>query len=304
MTTDEMNKIRQEYGLTYSAISDQTGIPLSTVQKVLGNITKRPRRKTVDALTELFQSYAQRNPDTHQYSRHLPQENSGIIRESPFVYGSVGPAPDAGKQDSPSSTGADAPASLSPESAEQRHTLQDFYALPEREGIRTELIDGCFFEMTAPATVHQLILARLHFLFETCIDQHRQDCVVMIAPADVQLDNDEYTMVEPDLYIVCDRSRIRKDRLAGAPDFVLEILSPSTKFKDMTLKTRKYRAAGVREYWMIDPDLKVILQYIFNEEEEIRIYGFHDDIPLYISEGLCTIHFEEVWERIRFLYEE
>ena len=298
MTIEKMNQIRQEYGLTYAHIAEQTGIPVSTVQKVLGNITRRPRRGTVEALTDFFLAYALREADPSPVAP-IPA-SGGTVRESSFSYGSALPLSAA---DSSGDSGK-SHAGTAPASPERRYTLEDFYALPEREGIRTELIDGRFYEMTAPATVHQLILSRMFLLFEACVDRHQQNCIVMLAPADVQLDNDEYTMVEPDLYILCDRGRLRKDRLLGAPDFVLEILSPSTKTKDMSVKTRKYRAAGVREYWMIDPDLKVILQYIFAEDEEVRIYGFHDDIPLYISEGLCTIHFEEVWQKVRFLYEE
>ena len=300
MTAEEMNRIRAEHGFTYAYIAEKTGVPLGTVQKVLGGITKRPRRETVDALTAFLSSFAEPGmnrkgsgessgsaPET-TYRTELP---SLQLREAPASYGSQKCADETERKNS------------RPEQ-ERLYTLEDYYALPEREGIRVELIDGKFYEMTAPSLIHQIILSRLFLQFEQCIGQHKQECIVMFAPADVQLDNDQYTMVEPDLFIVCDRSRIRRDRLPGAPDFVVEVLSPSTKSKDMTLKTRKYRKAGVREYWMVDPDLKVILQYIFGEEEEVHIYGFHDDIPLYISEGLCMIHFEEIWNRVSFLYDE
>ena len=274
MTAEMMNRIRTEHGFTYAYIAEKTGVPLGTVQKVLGGITKRPRRETVDALTAFFSSL----------------QSSLLLREAPSSYGSQRRKEETGHENS------------RPEQ-ERLYTVEDYYALPNRDGIRVELIDGKFFEMTAPSWIHQIIIAQLFLQFEKCIGQHKQECLVMFAPAGVQLDNDRYTMVEPDLFIVCDRSRIRRDRLPGAPDFVVEVLSPSTKAKDMSLKTRKYRKAGVREYWIVDPDLKVVLQYIFGEEEEVRIYGFHDDIPLDISEGLCTIHFEEICNKVSFLYE-
>ena len=78
----------------------------------------------------------------------------------------------------------------------------------------------------------------------------------MIAPMDVQLDCDEKTMVEPDVLIVCDRDKIVNRCVYGAPDFIIEILSNSTKKKDSVIKLNKYLNAGVREYWMIDPTKK------------------------------------------------
>ena len=111
----------------------------------------------------------------------------------------------------------------------------------------------------------------------------------MLAPLDVQLDCDDRTMVQPDLLVVCDRSKVQKKVVYGAPDLVVEVLSPATRRKDMSIKLAKYTEAGVREYWLVDPDKKKILVYLLEEDDLPTIYGFRDQVPVGIfGEELCV----------------
>ena len=87
-------------------------------------------------------------------------------------------------------------------------------------------------------------------------------------PVDVQLDCDNRTMLQPDVFVTCNKDKLKKRNVYGAPDFVVEILSPSTRRKDMTIKKEKYKKAGVREYWMVDIDNEKIQQYI---RERLRV---------------------------------
>ena len=176
------------------------------------------------------------------------------------------------------------------------YTLEDYYALPDDR--RVELIDGVIYDMTSPIQIHQAILGRLHYEFVECVDRH-PECELFLAPSDVRLDNDNRTMVQPDLFIVCGRTDQDFRRLNGAPDFVCEILSPSNRSYDMLLKYNKYKNAGVREYWIIDPDRLQVIVHIFDKETPPRIYTFHDVIPVGISGGECSIDFEKIFVKIQ-----
>ena len=98
--------------------------------------------------------------------------------------------------------------------------------------------------------------------------------MVLPSPVSVQLDEDNRTMLQPDVVVCCDRDKILRSHVYGAPDMVIEILSPSTRKKDMGLKLKKYITARVREYWMVDPDKKKVVVYDLEHNELPAIYGF------------------------------
>jgi Uma2 family endonuclease len=183
------------------------------------------------------------------------------------------------------------------------YTLEDYLALPEEE--RWELIDGYLIRMDSPTTEHQIILGNLYTAFRKCIEDHDAPCKVLFAPADVQLDMDNRTIVEPDLIVLCDRLKLRKKRIFGAPDLVGEILSPSTHSKDMLWKNSKYQKAGVREYWMVDPEKRKVLVNLFENREgeyRSRLYDFDQRIPVGISNGECMIDFGPILQELEELY--
>ena len=182
------------------------------------------------------------------------------------------------------------------------YTLEDYYAFPE--DYRIELIDGVIYNMSAPLSAYQLIAGYIYAQFFNHIDRAQGDCLPMISPVDVQLDCDEKTMVQPDVIIVCDRSKVIKRCVYGAPDFVLEVLSPSTKKKDMIIKLNKYMNAGVREYWMIDPDKQTVTIYDFAHDEYPLICDFQDAAVVSVLDGKCQIDFADMYDYIRFLYED
>ena len=182
------------------------------------------------------------------------------------------------------------------------YTLEDYYALPDER--RVELIDGVIYDMSAPTTIHQLIGLEIWGQLQKFIRKKKGTCIPFAAPVDVQLDCDDRTMVQPDVLVVCDRDKIIKRCIYGAPDFVVEILSPSTKRKDGIIKLSKYISAGVREYWIVDPDKKQVVVYDFQKEDYPVIYGFGGEIPVGIFDGECRIDFAEIYEYMLFLYEK
>lgn len=173
------------------------------------------------------------------------------------------------------------------------YTIEDYLALPDDQ--RVELIDGYFYDMAAPTTLHQRIAGEIHRQIANYILDQEGGCTVFVAPVDVQLDNDEHTMVQPDVLIVCNPDQIIRSNILGAPDFVLEVISPGTKRKDYTLKLQKYEHAGVREYWLVDPYQKMVLVYYFADDHCCpTIYPIDVDIPVHIYEGKLVLQFKRI----------
>lgn len=181
------------------------------------------------------------------------------------------------------------------------YTLEDYYQIPEER--RVELIDGVLYDMASPTSFHQLIAGLIHTKLLTHVLDKKGECLPIISPIDVQLDCDDRTMVQPDVVIVCDRDKIIDRCVYGAPDFVIEVLSKSSSRRDSVIKLNKYMAAGVREYWLIDPDRRKVLVYRFQKEEFPVIYGFDSQVPVGIWEDGFAIDFREVYDHVRFLYE-
>ena len=180
------------------------------------------------------------------------------------------------------------------------YTLEDYYALPD--DMRVELIDGVFYNMASPLSVHQDLIGYIYFRIRTYISRKKGRCFPFLSPLDVQLDCDEKTMVQPDVVIICDRDKIIRRGVYGAPDFVVEILSPSTSRKDSVIKLRKYKEAGVKEYWMVDPDKKKIIVYDWSKSDIPKVYGFNAKVPIGIFDGDCEIDFAEIYRQIEWLY--
>lgn len=165
---------------------------------------------------------------------------------------------------------------------EEIYTIDDIYSLPEGE--RAELIDGQIFYMAPPTTNHQRLVSDMHYQIKDYIRQNNGECEVFPAPFAVFLSENDRTYVEPDISVICDRNKISDKGCHGAPDWVIEIVSPNTKQMDYYKKLFKYRTAGVREYWVVDPDRKLVTVYNF-ERDTMEEYPFGEEVPAGIYEG-------------------
>lgn len=166
------------------------------------------------------------------------------------------------------------------------HTIREIFDYPD--GQRAELIDGFIYNMAPPNRIHQRIVSELTGTFSQYIRSNKGTCQVYAAPFAVFLNNDDYNYVEPDISIICDTDKLDDKGCNGAPDFVAEVVSPSSKRMDYILKLMKYRSAGVREYWIIDPENQRVLVYLFGDAstEDILQYSFEDSIPVHIYDSL------------------
>lgn len=172
---------------------------------------------------------------------------------------------------------------------EEVYTIDDIYALPD--GKRAELIDGEIYDMAPPSRTHQKISGKLHQAIANYIDSKGGSCEVYAAPFAVFLDQDDINYVEPDLSVVCDPEKLDEKGCHGAPDWIVEIVSPSSRSMDYFRKLFKYQASGVREYWIVDPLKSRTTAFSF-EKETVEDYSFGEEIPVGIYEGF-TIRVEE-----------
>ena len=181
-----------------------------------------------------------------------------------------------------------------------RYTFAD--CLTREENERMEIIDGEAVMMAPPSSVHQEIVAELTRQFGNYLEG--KQCKVYPAPFGVRLferdgesPEDVDTMVEPDLSVVCDRNKIDKHGCKGAPDLVVEILSPSSLRHDRFVKLGLYQRAGVREYWIVDPEYKSVQVFTLDAGGSLRIseeYGRDSVARVNVLEG-CFIDLGKVF---------
>jgi len=164
---------------------------------------------------------------------------------------------------------------------EKFYTIDDIYSLPE--GRRAELIDGQIYYMAPPARNHQRIVGEIFAVIREYINTRKRSCEVDIAPFAVFLDKDDANYVEPDISVICDPNKLTDKGCSGAPDWIIEIVSPGSRRMDYFIKLFKYRTAGVREYWIVDPEKNRILVYDF-ESENTGDYTFSDSVKAGIYE--------------------
>ena len=172
----------------------------------------------------------------------------------------------------------------------KEYTIEDIYALPD--GQRAELIDGQMYMMAPPTRKHQQILGALYRKVADYIDKKGGSCEVDIAPFAVFLSEDDKSYVEPDISVICSSDKLTDRGCVGAPDWIIEIVSPGSRRMDYFTKLFKYRTAGVREYWIVDPEKNRILVYNF-ESEDTGDYSFSDTVKAGIYDDL-TIDFSSI----------
>ena len=179
----------------------------------------------------------------------------------------------------------------------RKFTYADYKEWELKPGERYEIIYGEAYAMSAPNSLHQEILMELASQFHTFL--RGKPCRVYPAPFDVRVfyeeDESDDTVVQPDITIICDKEKRGEEGCRGAPDLVVEILSPSNTAIEMQRKFELYQKAGVREYWVVDPKNKELTVHLFKEDAiESRAYGSSGTVPVSILSGL-NITLDEVF---------
>lgn len=305
MNIKRMKELKLEFGLSYEMIAQETGVPLSTVQKIFSGTSKAPRYKNLLALSEFFGKL--------EGDQNGSSDEAWAFGETEYRYGSGHGLMKWGIPAKPQGS----------------YTIDDYSGIPD--DFRVELIEGKLFDMTAPTTVHQMIISRIELEIAEYIKSHGGKCIPYTAPLDVQLwppleeldpqvgaaegdGTEEYydgseidsnrlkdTVVQPDVMVLCPKgkAKLRVSRIYGPPDLVMEIVSPGSGNRDTVLKLDIYKKAGVREYWIIDPASMRILVYDFTAKSPYTIYGYRDKVPVGIYGGDLEIDFAGIDDYVK-----
>ena len=167
-------------------------------------------------------------------------------------------------------------------------TEDDYYALPD--DVRAELIDGRLFYMESPGLTHQTVYGELFYQISAYIKSKNGSCRI-VPDFDTKLDTAEDTIVRPDISIICDPDKLTERRCEGAPDWIIEIVSPGNPKHDYLTKLELYQRTGVSEYWIVDPRKKTVTAYRLDENDfDMTYYSFQDKIRVGIYDDL-TIDF-------------
>lgn len=280
MNLEQLKYFKEKNGYTFAQLAELSGVPQGTIQKIFNGETRTPRNKTLRALEFIMKNEQQDNmPEGRKDSEEEPLgytygrefDSSDLVCEPSAVY----------------------------KAKPGGYTLDDYYAIPDNR--RVELIDGVIYDMAAPSMIHQYIITKVVAALDGWISSKNGDCIVLPSPLDVQIDCDDRSMLEPDLVVVCDPSKRTRRCIMGAPDLVVEILSPSSARMDTKIKLAKYATAGVREYWLIDPDRERVCVYWTPVEDIAAVYGPQDDVPVGIFGGEFCVPMSRIFEQIRLM---
>ena len=289
---EELIERKNELGYTNEMISEKSGVPLSTVNKIFGRQTAKPRYNTLQSLHCVLFPEIHSRKETSIYkdiSENLSLDYSGGVSEGAALQEYNSETPEDGYK-------VQIEKVLSWKK-QGEYTVQDWLDLPD--GLHMELIDGRLYDRNTPTTKHQFIAGELYAELRSALRSEKKgdkDCRAFIAPASVQPDMaDDRNGYIPDVFIVCDKAKYKEGKMIkGAPDFVAEVLSPSTEKYDRGSKLNKYWQSGVREYWIIDISEEEVCVYEFGKGVPPAVYSFDDQIPLGISEGRITIDFKSI----------
>ena len=176
--------------------------------------------------------------------------------------------------------------------SEKKYTYADYLTWPEDE--RWEILDGVPYMQTAPSWQHQALSAALLALFYNYLS--RNNCQVFAAPFDLRLpdtdekDEETTSVVQPDIVVVCDKAGLKGTGYYGTPALLIEIVSPSSNKMDKLYKFNKYEKAGVQEFWIVEPEGKLVSVFVlqnnkrygrpdvYSEEDKINVSVFPDFI--------------------------
>lgn len=172
--------------------------------------------------------------------------------------------------------------------------MEQYKALPDYQ--RAEVLDGQFHYMATSSRTHRTLQSELTERLSSYVQQKNGDCVVIPAPFDVLLSTHPFTLVHPDIMVVCNKHKLLETRCCGAPDFIIEIVSPANPADDYIRKLYYYHHYGVHEYWIVDPKRRSVLVNYFTENlfnvpytfDSIIKVNIYDDLYINFS-GIATL---------------
>ena len=245
MTREELIQQKKKKHLSVARLSELSGVPAGTITKIISGETKKPRPATLKALEKILKDeqtpadiypHDAENNLSFSYAATTNKKESQMVCERALSYGI-------------------------PKKDQGTYTFADLECIPE--GRYAELIDGVIYDMATPVYIHQRIAMEMYMMFRQFIDSRKGRCEVFVNAFGVFADNDDKSYLIPDLSVVCNPDIIKSTGIYGPPDFIVEILSPSTEYRDRNHKFYKYSQCGVKEYWIIDIEKRMVVAYRF-----------------------------------------
>ncbi len=296
MDIKELKERKKALKLTTAELAYLAELPVSTVSKIMTGETKKPSYLTIekidkvlsheemlsrvrayaDAILKYIQEHPDESVDQIQFEKNYRKEHGLDNAPLPYAQSDARTAGEMGKTD-----GSLALSHMG------NVTVQMLDEIGEDR--RIELIDGHLIINEYPKMRHQMVVQNLGRIIDDFIRSNNGDCKVFSVGVNVYLDEDDYTLVVPDIVVLCDDSRLNENGIVGPPDCVIEVTSPSTRIRDYGKKMHKYMDAGVREYWIIDLEKEKVTTYIEGEPMMVYIYSFEDEIPVYIYDGKLKV---------------
>lgn len=241
---------KKEMKWSNKRLAQESGIPVGTINKIFSGATRYPRNETMSAIMRAM------GVKEHILSRE-DMPGASLLREKENYH---------------------------PADEERRATLTTYYSLPGE--LRTELIDGKFYYMPAPSLEHQWILVEISAVFHEYF-KGSTECRVLVTPCDVCLDHSDYTVLHPDIFVMKGREKYQNGmRCVGAPELVVEVVSSANAEHDYELKRYKYQNAGVKEYWIVDPEKERVIVYVFLKDALPLVYALDEVVKSYVYPGL------------------
>ena len=250
MDIKDLKRLKKEAGMTNAEISDLSSVPISTVNKIFSGATENPRYATLLAIEDVLRK-KQRLPFRYDENRQEPC----LVQEEAAAYCYNA----------------------------REYSYDDIDKLEEVGSF--ELIDGMLYLKGAPTRMHEYMIMEMSFAFQTHIKKNKRKCHVYVSKLGVSLFKDDKTWVAPDIIVVCQKDKLTDEGVSGAPDLVVEVVSPSNSSYDYLLKMMKYQQAGVREYWIVDPKLEIVSVYNFENFYKSGRYEYSDTIVSNVLEG-------------------
>lgn len=248
----DLKNMKKKSGMTNADIAALSGIPISTVNKIFSGATENPRYGTLLAIEQVLVG-KEKIPFRYDEMKQEPC----LIREEAANY-----CYDA-----------------------RVYKEDDIERLDE--GTRAELIDGKLYLLAAPNRMHQFLISEITFQLKSHIREKEGKCHVYTAPFAVRLFDDDKTEVQPDIVVICNKDIMTDKGCDGAPDIIYEIVSPGNISHDYITKLMKYQKAGVREYWIVNPEQERISVLNFENAEKTDEYTYEDVISSSVLSGFA-----------------
>ena len=291
MDINDLKRRKKNLKLTTAQLAYLAELPVGTVSKVMTGETKKPSYITIEKIDKALaheemiarldeykrylEEYLKQHPDEDVDMKELEQKyrkERGLNND---------PIPFAVPKGETENHGNLAIV------ADKRATVSMLGEIGEDRNV--ELLDGNIIINEMPGIKHQTIVQNIGWAIQKFIDDNKGKCKVFSIGVNVRISEDDYSLLIPDIVVTCDPDSIRDDGIWGAPDWVIEVVSRSTRHRDYRDKMHKYMSCGVREYWIVDPDKEKVTTYIEGEPMMAYNYNFDDEIPVYIYDGRLKI---------------